>query len=549
MIKNKLFLNRIFLFLVSILYLLICIYFLPYFQYHINPDGISQISIALKYSSGNVSEAINPYWGASFALLTAILIALNIPMLLASKIIIILSGLLTLLGLFIILDYFILNSWLKKIYLISFTLVIPYFVFQVVTADLLFTAIFIWYLSILFKPNFGEKTNDGIITGIVGALLYLTRENGFYFFLIHFSLIVFYYFKKTLNKIYKKQLLQSLIFGLITFLLLSSIWISALSVKYNRFIIGSKSGYIWSWIGPDSLGLPAFTKGIIDLPNSTALSNWEDPTKQTLFIWNPLSSKSNLFFEIKNTFINSFEFIKILKHLSFLIFPIFTISFVFLFQKNKPNNRRLLHLVFLTVAIYMPAYLISYVGNEQRYFWIILILAYLLGCYLMEYLSKKIVNIFSYDKQKAFFVIFFLNVFIIYLFIIPSFLNLVKISKQDNERSQFIESQMLSKYLNKSSQKISSNEEHNKSLILSFFSNNHYVGQTTKFLHSTTSHQSVDHEVIIRPNINDLIYELKINRVNYYLVWNNDPVSQELIKYFPEVKQKFNQNLKIYQIN
>jgi hypothetical protein len=473
---------------------------------------------------------------------------MNIPILLASKIILIISGLLIILGLFRILNYFVSNQLLKKIYLICFTLVIPYFIFQVVTADLLFTAIFIWYLSIIFKPNFGEKTFDGIIAGLVGTLLYLTRENGFYFFLIHFSLIVFYYFKKTSKKIYKKQLLRSFIFGLITFLLLSSIWVSALSVKYNRFIIGSKSGYIWSWIGPDSRGLPAFTKGIIDLPNATALSNWEDPTNQEINLWNPLTSWSNLKFEIKNFFINSFELTKVLNNLSILIIPTFIIGLILLFRKNKPNSHTVYYLLFLTLIVYLPAYLISYVGDEQRYFWIILIISYLLACSLMEKLTLKVISIFHYDKQKAYFIIFFLNLFVLYFFITPSFLNLIKISKYDNERSQFVEAQILAKLLNKESQKIASNEEHNQTLILSFFSNHQYLGQTTKFIFSTTSHKSARQNFTVKPTLDDLITELKKHQIDYYFVWNDNQLSKELTKIFPEVSQNKNPNLKIFQL-
>jgi putative lipase involved disintegration of autophagic bodies len=77
----------------------------------------------------------------------------------------------------------------------------------------------------------------------------------------------------------------------------------------------------------------------------------------------------------------------------------------------------------------------------------------------MEKLTLKVISIFHYDKQKAYFIIFFLNLFVLYFFITPSFLNLIKISKYDNERSQFIEAQILARLLNKESQKIASNED------------------------------------------------------------------------------------------
>jgi hypothetical protein len=106
MLQSLLSSNKTYLLLLSIFYLLYCSYFLPYFQYHINPDGISQISLALKYASGNFSEAVNPYWGFSMSTLTALLVLFNISPLFAIKIVLILSGLFLLLGIYSLSFYF-----------------------------------------------------------------------------------------------------------------------------------------------------------------------------------------------------------------------------------------------------------------------------------------------------------------------------------------------------------------------------------------------------------------------------------------------------------
>ena len=542
MLQSLLSSNKTYLLLLSIFYLFFCSYFLPYFQYHINPDGISQISLALKYASGNFSEAFNPYWGFSMATITSTLILFNIPPLFSIKIVLILSGLFLLLGIYSLSNLFISNPWIKKTYLIGFVFVIPYFVFQVVTADLLFTVFLLWYLSFILNPKYQIKIIYGILTGIFGGLMFLTRENGFYFFLIHFSLINLYFYKV------EKKVLKSFIFGLSFFLLISFSWISILSIKYDRFIVGSKSAYIWSWIGPESTGLPAFTKGIIDLPNRSALSNWEDPTNQKIKLWNPFYPLNHLLYEINNSVINFFELIKILNQLSPLIIPSLILTIYFYLQKNHHLDKKIVTLSLLTIMIYIPAYLLSYIGDEQRYFWIILILSYLLSGHLTEIFSRNIVNFFSYNKQKALFIVYFLIFFIIYLFIIPSFLNLVKISKYDNEKSAFIDSKKLSKILKKESQRIASNEEHNQSLILSFFTNNHYLGQTNRFLYSTTSHKSQISPIILRTNISELMDQLKKYQIDYYFVWNNDPISEELNKHFPIIPQSINPNLKIFYI-
>lgn len=49
--------------IVLMVYAISGIFFLNYYQYQINPDGICYISIAQKYLSGNYGSAINGYWG------------------------------------------------------------------------------------------------------------------------------------------------------------------------------------------------------------------------------------------------------------------------------------------------------------------------------------------------------------------------------------------------------------------------------------------------------------------------------------------------------
>lgn len=52
---------------ILIIYLILGLFLLNFYQYILNSDGISYISIAQKYMIGDFNNAINGYWGPLFS--------------------------------------------------------------------------------------------------------------------------------------------------------------------------------------------------------------------------------------------------------------------------------------------------------------------------------------------------------------------------------------------------------------------------------------------------------------------------------------------------
>jgi hypothetical protein len=76
---------------------------------------------------------------------------------------------------------------------------------------------------------------------------------------------------------------------MIVFLLLSGLWITAISLKYKKFTISTTMAHAWTLVAPTARGEALRWIGLYPPPNSTALSAWEDPSSLPLDIWNPFS--------------------------------------------------------------------------------------------------------------------------------------------------------------------------------------------------------------------------------------------------------------------
>ena len=69
--------NNSYLILALATYMILGIILLPHYQYVINADGFSYVTIAQKYAHGDFSNAINGYWGPLISWLLSALLLFN----------------------------------------------------------------------------------------------------------------------------------------------------------------------------------------------------------------------------------------------------------------------------------------------------------------------------------------------------------------------------------------------------------------------------------------------------------------------------------------
>jgi len=266
-----------------LIYCCVGILLLPLYQYQIDPDGISYINIAHLYAIGDFHDAVNGYWGPLISwLLTPFLLAKFQP-LFAFKILSLMIGFFTLIAIRKFSYRFALNGRVRLLILLAAIPMLLSFTFVGLTgADLLSLCISLYYLYYVLDPNYSKKAADGFILGLLGALLFLSKSYGFYFFLVHFSLFTVIYYLKSKTHQERRNVSLKYILGLTIFIIISGIWIYCLSNKYHHFTISSSGEYNIQLDSPGSRGQPMLYQGLLPLPYPAAVSAWDDPSSLTV---------------------------------------------------------------------------------------------------------------------------------------------------------------------------------------------------------------------------------------------------------------------------
>ncbi|MBK5284549.1 MAG: hypothetical protein JJE25_04045, partial [Bacteroidia bacterium] len=181
---------------------------------------------------------------------------------------------------------------------LSFAILVP-------TPDLLLTTIGIWYMVYLKNVNYlAERKFSFLIFGTLGALLYLAKAAGFFFFM--FSFIAYNLYVARENPSSRKKISKQYALSLFAFLLLNSFWITAISKKENKVLLSSTLEYNFNIIGPamnpdvfDLLHHPYESGELVNPPDENSISGWEAPNKMKTENWSPIENISNFIHYLK----------------------------------------------------------------------------------------------------------------------------------------------------------------------------------------------------------------------------------------------------------
>ncbi len=519
-IKNNRLLNTNSIFFTSlIVYTISAILLFNYYQYIISSDGLSYISISQEYVIPSFSNAINGYWSPLFSwMLTPFLFfgSTNMYIIHSAKILSLIIGFITLIGVKFLFSKFISRD-LSNISVLIMIPIVLYFAFYLITPDLLLICLILFYLGIIFDPNYSFQLRNGLVCGFIGTLAYLSKTFAFIFFILHFIIFNTLFYFNELDYERKKRIKKNLLLGLTVFLVLSGIWVVLISDKYHELTIGTSGTYNQNLVGQESHGHPPLYQGLIAPPNNYALSSWEDPTYFKMNSWNPLDSIKSFIFEfniIWNNIIKTGYILLEFSVLSLLILVV-TMIFIFKYKKDKVSRRKLMYLL-ITILIYSGGYCLIYV--ESRYLLIISILILLMGLYLIETSYK---NEFFNQNIKNLLLIFLIISFLIMPF--NELNNNINVGKTYHDLGYDLKDNY-SIHGN-----IASNDQWYVSLILAYYLNDKYYGQTQK-----------------ETSLNDLKTELKNNNIDYYFEWGSS--NQTDLPYNEITGGKLPFHLKIYSV-
>ncbi|MDP3732370.1 MAG: hypothetical protein Q8R31_05020 [Candidatus Omnitrophota bacterium] len=495
-------------------------FLLKYYQYQISQDGISYISIAQKYLNGDFRNAINGYCGPLLSWLLIPFLYFDLSPLIAIKVISLITGLFTMIGVKLLSYKFEMTERIRNIILFSLIPIILFFSLLFVTPDLLLLCLLVYYLNIIFSSEYPNRIYKGIFCGIIGALAYLAKAYAFYFFIVHFLLFNTLHYIRSATGERKGNVLRSFFWGFIIFFIISAAWVLILSNKYQGITITTAKKYIYACMNPESPSYPMFYQGFLKPPNETAVSAWEDPSYLKIKFWNPMQSWNHFKHQIKLILQNIYTIIIIYESFSFLSIMIIIVYILFCIQ---PFNKVILQgdafYPLVTIMLYPTGFVLM--GTDARYLWITDILLILMGGHILSVLFR---NVFFNNVRKK----------IVLMFLILSFIAIpIKclIKGINTGKDIYNLSKILERH-NMRGSNIASNNNWPQSLYLSYYLNSKYYG-------------------IPRKNISDenLESELKKNNIDYYLIWDESSCNSIFLhNNYKEVTKKEIPGLKIYSL-
>jgi|GEM_PF-549954 len=478
-------------------YFIISLFLLDKYQYQINPDGISYISIAQKCIKGDFYNAVSSHWGPLISWFTIPFLLLKISPIIAIKTVLLIAGFVTLIGLKNIAKEFNLSNKLTFFILITSMFYITFYASSVITPDILLTCFLMLYLSIIFKQDYLESKYYGILCGVFGGLAYLSKAFGLPFFILHFVLFSLISYLRAKESEYKRKALKNFFLGMLTFILLSGIWVSAISIKYKELTFGSSGKTAYQLFSPQQKGnYPMFYVGLLPPSDKNAYSVWDDPTLLNMKNWNSLDSKKSVEYE-KNLLVKNIRtMFTIYKSFSNFFLVIVFLSIILfirdLFKKKKINYQILYCLI--TFILYSLGYIQFPV--EARHLAFNNLLLIIMGFLLLS-------NIFA---QTRTFVVptYFLSIILSLSFIKSPLQEVINYGNTTNpDYYCYSIAQMFKKHNIKGN--IASSSEWNGSYYVVYHLNSKYYGIPQK-----------------SPKERELIQELIKNNINYYIVWNNE---------------------------
>jgi hypothetical protein len=369
-VKNRLLRNRLIV-LITLSIVITGFLILPLYKYQINPDGISYISIAEKYSHGDFRDAINGYWGPLLSWMIVPGLWLGIDPIVSIKI---LQVLLT--GVVIALVYKVLKRYANEnvaaiggltigIISLNWALTGP------LTPDLLVLVLTL-LLLVTFDTQHGYSTAKMAAIGVTGALLFFAKGAGLFLFLGIWGiwLVGDWLFgeRRHLAALFRRRLLS-----IVVFVLLILPFVAAISLKSNHLTLGSSGRYNFALVGPHSVGHPMITR-LFPPPNNTAVSIWEDISNVPITTWSPFQSVYNFKFFVSNINKNLGVLSQIIMQFGWIIFAL-GIFYIVKPSSTKKEERFKFVLgstALLTTLLYLPIFV------ELRYIMFTLI-AGLLG--------------------------------------------------------------------------------------------------------------------------------------------------------------------------
>ncbi|MGC8744241.1 MAG: glycosyltransferase family 39 protein [Verrucomicrobiia bacterium] len=343
------------------------------FRYSMNTDAVAYIRLAEYYASGNFDLAISGYWGPLICWMMALFIKLGIPPLFSARIVMGISAIVF----YFASDYFFKRSNLREEWGAAGRLTAGcaslVWSVQQITPDLLMAGLLTFAAAKIIPQTNGKTDYDWLLSGVLFGIGYLCKPVAFPIAILMIGLFLLIVFISERHKFFT-ALKAAVKIGAV-FLIISGLWITVLSVKYHRLTITTSAAIAHSIAAPgEKPELHPFSIGFHN-PQPGRIIDWEDPSRLPYNFWSPISSISNLLYQLKVIGLNTLLIIGMLFGLHPVLFILCFATLRWIFKWGDTGYLssmswfRLLAPVFVICVVYLP---VRVSIKDVRYFYPVL---------------------------------------------------------------------------------------------------------------------------------------------------------------------------------
>lgn len=272
-----------------------------YFQlaYHkfLNNDTLAYINIAERYAEGDWQHAINGFWSPMYSWILCFCKLAGLPLLQSCYIInYIVAGL----GLVVLCN--LARRYLTQpLFYFAFSLyallLMLFYAMSSLTPDLMAAVSCCWFLSLITDQRFAFKKKMPLLAGIAAACAYFSKL--YNFVPVHLFLAGIFLWSLIKNKGSRSKEIMPVIKTYVVFILLSSIWISILSVHENKLVITTAGRFNHNFMSPHyGKGYPT-NVGLYAPPFEKAYSAQTNPAHLLDdFGWSPFSDTRSFLHQV-----------------------------------------------------------------------------------------------------------------------------------------------------------------------------------------------------------------------------------------------------------
>lgn len=362
-----------------LLYGILWISLRPWLGYMLDSDAVAYLTMAEKAAQGDFWRSVNGLWSPLNSWLLAPFIQHGFHAWETAKVFNAVIG-----GILLILSYilslrFIQQTKLRVCFSLCLAVMLDYFVYFQVFADLLQLIFILLYLLLLWQKDLIQKKYKVVLAALFMGIGFYAKAYTSLFFLLHFSFTMFWKYKNQGKD--RKAYLRTWALGIFVFLICLAPWSWAIHKKYHVWSMNGLAGKMnMSWYINSGKSFKDSIHLLIPPAYTHSPSFWEDPYLSQAALSSPLSSAHHFIRWSARVVLTCFQAITCMNEISALAIAIFIFILYFYFIKEKEKHD--IQLLWLSCLILPLGYLAMHI--ETRYLWLSAILLLIAGFYLIE---------------------------------------------------------------------------------------------------------------------------------------------------------------------